>query len=65
MVISPHIALVHAGTAHVLQDAGFSMCYFEHGVRFGHQHYDPVHIVIVLATKILLFISLHLGNLVH
>lgn len=63
MVISPNIALVHASTAHVLQDAGFSMCYFEHGVRFGHQHYDPVHIVIVLATKNPTFHLTALGQL--
>lgn len=51
MVISPHIALVHASTENVIQGAGFSAAYFEQGIEFGHEQNDPVHVVITLATK--------------
>ncbi|WP_412518821.1 BglG family transcription antiterminator [Staphylococcus simulans] len=51
MVISPHIALIHASTEQVIQGAGFALTYFEYGITFGHVNNDPVHVVITLATK--------------
>lgn len=51
MVISPHIALIHASTQHVIKDAGFSIIYFDKGILFNHERNDPVYLVIALATK--------------
>lgn len=51
MVISPHIALIHANHKHVKQPVGFSLVHFKTGVTFNHQQYDPVHIIITLATE--------------
>jgi len=51
MVISPHIALIHAKHKHVNEAVGFSFVHFENGIKFNHQQYDPVHIVITLATE--------------
>ncbi|WP_427706131.1 BglG family transcription antiterminator [Staphylococcus parequorum] len=51
MVISPHIALIHANHKHVKQPVGFSLVHFKTGVIFNHQQYDPVHIIITLATE--------------
>lgn len=50
MVISPHIALIHAKHDHVQQPVGFSLIQYENGVHFSHDQYDPVYIVITLAT---------------
>ncbi|PTI68942.1 BglG family transcription antiterminator [Staphylococcus succinus] len=51
MVISKHIALIHAKHNHVNKSVGFSLIHFEKGVNFNHQQYDPVHIIITLATE--------------
>lgn len=51
MVISPHIALVHANHEQVNQGVGFSLVHYSEGIKFNHKQYDPVHIVITLATE--------------
>lgn len=51
MVISPHIALIHAGSEEVLSGAGFAITFFPQGVVFEHEHHDPVYLVITLATE--------------
>lgn len=51
MVISPHIALLHSDTTYVQKGAGFAMTYVDNGIPFGHQKYDPIKVIIVLATK--------------
>lgn len=51
MVISPHIALVHAHHGHVNQGVGFSLVHYNEGIDFNHNQYDPVYIVITLATE--------------
>lgn len=50
MVISPHIALIHAGTDYVQNGVGFALTYFTEGIIFGSKANDPVHLVITLAT---------------
>lgn len=50
MVISPHIALIHAKPTHVKGTVGFSLTHYQKGVRFGHEQYDPVYIIVTLAT---------------
>lgn len=50
MVISPHIALIHAGTDYVQNGVGFVLTYFTEGIIFGSKANDPVHLVITLAT---------------
>lgn len=35
MVISPHIALIHAGTDYVQNGVGFALTYFTEGIIFG------------------------------
>ena len=59
MVISPHIALLHSDTTYVQKGAGFAMTYVDNGIPFGHQKYDPVKVIIVLATKNHIYISKH------
>ncbi|RIP37110.1 PRD domain-containing protein [Staphylococcus gallinarum] len=51
MIISPHLALIHAKHEHVKKSVGFSLVHFKDGVKFDHNHYDPVYIVVTLATK--------------
>ncbi|MBO1198719.1 BglG family transcription antiterminator [Staphylococcus simiae] len=51
IVISPHVALIHASTHLVKNGAGFALTYFKQGVNFGSQHNDPVYVVITLATN--------------
>lgn len=53
MVISPHIALIHASSERVLDvaGAGFSITYFSEGVVFEHEQHDPVNLIITLATE--------------
>lgn len=51
MVISPQIALIHANHDQVKQGVGFSLVHYEEGIRFNHKQYDPVRIVITLATE--------------
>lgn len=51
MVISPHIALIHADSKNVLHGAGFAITYFEEGIIFEHKLNDPVYLVITLATS--------------
>ncbi|MBU7217233.1 BglG family transcription antiterminator [Staphylococcus gallinarum] len=51
MVISPHIALIHAKHEHVKQSVGFSLVHYTNGITFNHSQYDPVYIVVTLATK--------------
>lgn len=50
MVISPHVALIHASINKVNQGAGFAITYFEKGITFGHKLNDPVFIIIAIAT---------------
>nr|WP_289780860.1 BglG family transcription antiterminator [Staphylococcus agnetis] len=50
MVISPHIALIHGSTSHV-HGVGMSLIHFEKGISFKHPHYDPIYVVICLATE--------------
>ncbi|MCI2947040.1 BglG family transcription antiterminator [Staphylococcus caledonicus] len=50
MVISPHIALIHASSKYVKGGAGFAITYFENGIEFNHESNDPVYLVIALAT---------------
>nr|WP_306431311.1 BglG family transcription antiterminator [Staphylococcus hyicus] len=50
MVISPHIALIHGSTSHVY-GVGMSLGHFEKGITFNHLHYDPIYVVICLATE--------------
>ncbi|MFH4918252.1 BglG family transcription antiterminator [Staphylococcus cohnii] len=50
MVISPHIALIHAQPTHVKGTVGFSITHYQKGIYFGHEQYDPVYIIITLAT---------------
>lgn len=50
MVISPHIALIRAGTDYVQNGVGFTLTYFTEGIIFGSKANDPVHLVITLAT---------------
>ncbi len=52
MVISPHIALIHAGTDYVQNGVGFALTYFTEGIIFGSKANDPVHLVITLATRL-------------
>ncbi|WP_353458078.1 BglG family transcription antiterminator [Staphylococcus coagulans] len=51
MVISPHTALVHASSKHVKSGMGMTLYCFQQGVDFQHERYDPVKIVIGLATS--------------
>lgn len=51
MIINPHIALLHSDTTYVRSGAGFALAYIENGISFGHQTYDPVKVIIVLATE--------------
>ncbi|SCS42871.1 BglG family transcription antiterminator [Staphylococcus caeli] len=51
MVISPHIALIHANHDYVKQSVGFSLIHFKDGIHFSHETYDPVKVIITLATK--------------
>ncbi|SUL67758.1 Putative transcriptional antiterminator, BglG family / PTS system, mannitol/fructose-specific IIA component [Staphylococcus aureus] len=50
MVISPHIALIHAGTDYVQNGVGFALTYFTEGIIFGSKANDPVHLVITLGN---------------
>ncbi|ARJ50726.1 BglG family transcription antiterminator [Staphylococcus lutrae] len=50
MAISPHIALIHGGTRQVLNGVGMTLLYFEVGVPFQHTHFDPIKVIIGLAT---------------
>lgn len=50
MVISPHIALIHASNKYVNQGAGFTITYFEKGINFNHNTNDTVHLIITIAT---------------
>ncbi|WP_086428873.1 BglG family transcription antiterminator [Staphylococcus cornubiensis] len=50
MVISPHIALLHGSTEHALNGVGMTLFYFEQGVYFDHERFDPVKLMIGLAT---------------
>ncbi|WP_348634796.1 PRD domain-containing protein [Staphylococcus sp. GDH8C109P] len=50
MVISPHIALIHAKPTHVKGTVCFSITHYQKGIYFGHEQYDPVYIIITLAT---------------
>ena len=51
MVISPHIALVHAHFEHVHVPVSMAYVHFKDGVDFHHERFDPVKVVIVLATS--------------
>ncbi|KIX90861.1 PTS sugar transporter subunit IIA [Staphylococcus microti] len=51
MVISPHIALVHAHFEHVRVPVSMALMHFKDGVDFHHERFDPVKVVIVLATS--------------
>ncbi|NWK83459.1 BglG family transcription antiterminator [Staphylococcus sp. GSSP0090] len=51
MVVSPHIALIHAQHEHVKQSLGFSLIHYQEGIHFSHDTYDPVYIIITLATE--------------
>ncbi|MDO5375789.1 MAG: BglG family transcription antiterminator [Staphylococcus rostri] len=51
MVISPHIALVHAHFEHVHVPVSMALVHYEDGVVFNHERFDPVKVVIVLATS--------------
>ncbi|WP_210128880.1 BglG family transcription antiterminator [Staphylococcus sp. GDX8P102P-2] len=51
MVVSPHIALIHAQHEHVKQSVGFSLIHYKEGIHFSHDGYDPVFIIITLATE--------------
>ncbi|WP_214534134.1 BglG family transcription antiterminator [Staphylococcus pseudintermedius] len=50
MVISPHIALLHGSTEFALKGVGMTLFHFEQGVYFGHERFDPVKVMIGLAT---------------
>ena len=50
MVIGPHIALIHGSTTHV-KGIGMSLGYFKKGVVFNHERFDPVKIIVCLATE--------------
>lgn len=50
MVISPHIALLHAKPTHVKGSVGFSIVHYKGGIHFEHNQYDPVFIIVTLAT---------------
>lgn len=47
----PHIALIHAQHEHVKQSVGFSLIHYKEGIHFSHDGYDPVFIIITLATE--------------
>ncbi|PHK49941.1 BglG family transcription antiterminator [Staphylococcus edaphicus] len=51
MVVSPHIALIHAKHDYVKQPVGFSLIHYKEGICFSHDTYDPVFIIITLATE--------------
>ena len=51
MVISPHIALIHANHDHVTKSVGFSFIHYKEGITFDHNTYDLVYIIVTLATK--------------
>lgn len=50
MVISPHIALIHASNKYVIEGAGFAITFFKNGIIFNHELNDPVYLVITIAT---------------
>lgn len=51
MVIGPNIALLHSNFENVNVPVSMSIMHFENGVSFGHDRYDPVKIIIILATS--------------
>ena len=50
MVIGPHIALIHGSTTYV-NGVGMSLGYFKKGVVFDHHKFDPVKIIVCIATE--------------
>lgn len=50
MVIGPHIALIHGSTTYV-NGVGMSLGYFKNGVTFHHRKFDPVKVIVCLATE--------------
>ncbi|MCS4485791.1 BglG family transcription antiterminator [Staphylococcus americanisciuri] len=51
MVISPHIALMHAHFEYVQVPVSMALVHYQEGVVFNHERFDPVKVVIVLATS--------------
>ncbi|MBW0767013.1 activator of the mannose operon (transcriptional antiterminator) [Mammaliicoccus lentus] len=51
MVIGPNIALLHSNFENVNVPVSMSIMHFKNGVTFGHDRYDPVKIIIILATS--------------
>lgn len=51
MVIGPHIALLHSNFENVNVPVSMSIVHFENGVEFGHDRFDPVKVVVILATS--------------
>jgi len=51
MVIGPNIALLHSNFENVNVPVSMSITHFEDGIDFGHDRFDPVKVVITLATS--------------
>ncbi|WP_338121210.1 PTS sugar transporter subunit IIA [Mammaliicoccus fleurettii] len=51
MVIGPNIALLHSNFENVNVPVSMSIVHFEDGIDFGHERFDPVKVVVILATS--------------
>jgi len=51
MVIGPNIALLHSNFENVNVPVSMSITHFDDGIDFGHDRFDPVKVVITLATS--------------
>ncbi|WP_305751986.1 BglG family transcription antiterminator [Mammaliicoccus sciuri] len=51
MVIGPNIALLHSNFENVNVPVSMAITHFEDGIDFGHDRFDPVKVVITLATS--------------
>nr|WP_263314196.1 BglG family transcription antiterminator [Mammaliicoccus sp. Marseille-Q6498] len=51
MVIGPNIALLHSNFENVNVPVSMAIVHFENGIQFGHERFDPVKVVVLLATS--------------
>lgn len=51
MVIGPHIALLHSNFDNVNVPVSMAIVHFEEAIEFGHDRFDPVKVVVILATS--------------
>ncbi|WP_323703270.1 BglG family transcription antiterminator [Mammaliicoccus sp. Dog046] len=51
MVIGPNIALLHSNFDHVNVPVSMAITQFKDGIDFGHDRFDPVKVIVVLATS--------------